>query len=269
MRVRRSNHDIPGQKGAWPWRAHTGMVPRTGEIAQLTAGVHSMTSVHVTGSKAVGSLPMASSSAACLVLTTSVHVLAGRGLLVICDICYPARRPGIHRACGRLLPLPSPLSACRARPLRWWARPAGYTRPPSQATVPAACGKEGGGILWDAVRVWGPFDRAHARCTAELSLCLYQERPGSGALAAVVVPSLAFAGWGLRPTGEQGEGGGHPRAEDAGQATQRWWWWAQRLHLGTFFSFSLSFFSPEASQAPCRGRGELKLTGRLVVVTQH
>lgn len=51
--------------------------------------------------KAVGSLPMASSSAACLVLTTSVHVLAGRGLLVICDICYPARRPGIiERAAG-------------------------------------------------------------------------------------------------------------------------------------------------------------------------
>lgn len=33
-----------------------------------------------------------------------------------------------------------------------------------------------------------------------------------------------------------------------------------------FFFF---LFSPEASQAPCRGRGELKLTGRLVVVTQH
>lgn len=241
MRVRRSNHDIPGQKGAWPWRAHTGMVPRTGEIAQLTAGVHSMTSVHVTGSKAVGSLPMASSSAACLVLTTSVHVLAGRGLLVICDICYPARRPGIHRACGRLLPLPSPLSACRARPLRWWARPAGYTRPPSQATVPAACGKEGGGILWDAVRVWGPFDRAHARCTAELSLCLYQERPGSGALAAVVVPSLAFAGWGLRPAGEQGEGGGILVQRTRDRLRRGGGGGHSDCILGRFFSLFLSF----------------------------
>lgn len=132
---------------------------------------------------AAGSLPMASSSAACLVLTTSVHVLAGRGLLVICDICYPARRPGIH---GRLLPSPSPLSACRARPLRWWARPAGYTRPPSQATVPAACGRRGG---------WGPLG-----CRSRLGPI----RPSSCTMhGRAVVVSLSGKAW-VRCAGSSG-----------------------------------------------------------------
>lgn len=67
---------------------HTETVPRTEEIAQRTTGVHGAQCHRIT---AVSSLPVASSSAACLVLTTShPYVLAGPGLLVIYDICYLA-----------------------------------------------------------------------------------------------------------------------------------------------------------------------------------
>lgn len=192
-------------------RLRTETVPRTEEIAQRTTGVHDAQCHRIT---AVSSLPVAS-SAACLVLTTP-H-----------PMCWPAqacssfmisatlpRRPGIIKACcGRLLPWPSPLSTCRARPLRWWARPAGCTRqnlPPSslRQQFPQRTGQKGrgrvGAALWNAVRVWGPIrpKPMHARASCR---CVFMRKgPGACALAAMVVPSLAFRRVGVKPVVELG-----------------------------------------------------------------
>lgn len=56
-------------------------------------------------------------------------------------------------------------------------------------------------------------------CTAELPVCLHEERPGCDALAVMAVPSLAFEGggqaccWGRAEMGEKGA----RRAEEAGR----------------------------------------------------
>lgn len=70
-------------------------------MAQQTTGVYDAPCHRI---KAVSSLPVASSSAACLVLTTSLCWPA-EACLVIYDICYPAPAAWDHQSVRPASPL--------------------------------------------------------------------------------------------------------------------------------------------------------------------
>lgn len=94
-------------------------------------------------------------------------------------------------------------------------------------------------------------------CTAELPVCLHEERPGCDALAAMAVPSLAFGGGGqaCRWAGRRWVRRG--LVVQKGRAGYAEVVVGMAMHLR-------DFESPETSHAPCRGRGELKPTGGMV-----
>lgn len=183
----------------------TGRVPRTEEIAQPTTGVHDARDHRI---KAVGSLPVASSSAACLVLTTC-HPCAGcaqacSSFMISATLPgglgLPKRAAGFSLGLVLFFPPAIPGRSVVGSGLL------GKLGPHLKATVPGAWGSkqegrgQGGGMetSGNAVRVFGPIRPSLCTCTGELPVCLHEERPGRGALASMVVPSLAFAGWGSR-----------------------------------------------------------------------
>lgn len=180
------------------------------------------------------------------------------------------RQPGIIKACGRLLPWPNPLSACHARPFRFGGGPGllgtpGRTSPPFQpgnSSRRHGGGREGGGSPLECRPHLEPHSTeayAYARPSCR---CVFM-RKGPDAMRWPQWPCPALhSEVGVKPA----VGAGRRWVRRALVVQKRRAGCAEVVGMG---DASQDFESPETSHAPCRGRGELKATGGLLVVTQH
>lgn len=162
----------------------TGRVPRTEEIAQPTTGVHDARDHRI---KAVGSLPVASSSAACLVLTTC-HPCAGcaqacSSFMISATLPgglgIPKRAAGFSLGLVLFFPPAIPGRSVVGSGLL------GKLGPHLKATFPGAWGSEqegrGQGMEWRCLEMpfasLDPFARVYARARASCRCVFMRKGP--------------------------------------------------------------------------------------------